>query len=329
MKRQSFKIAGLILGWIVFLLLWTLLQSNPSATNSFVLLVIWGYSWNLIANYAGEISLGHSAFAAVGAYTTVILFEKFHVHPLIGWVFGVVAAVLFSLIIGAFSFRLKGPYFSLATLSFSAVLLSLILHFDDLTGGANGLQISFFKNSFANLEFLNPYAYTIIGAVFVTILIVLFYYIPRTKFGYYLQAVKTNSIAAESIGINSFTIKLWILAVSAGFTAVGGVLSAFSVGFLDPNYMTGLTLATYMVVVPIIGGSTFIFGPIVGAAILEGITIFTNNLSSQNAGYVSALFGLILMVIILFAKKGILDILLKILAVFNRSKIVKKTNEMV
>ncbi|UOF90997.1 branched-chain amino acid ABC transporter permease [Fodinisporobacter ferrooxydans] len=329
MKRQSYKVIWMVLGWAVFLIVWTVLQSNPSATNSFVLYAIWGYSWNLIANYAGEISLGHSSFAAIGAYTTVILFQKFNIYPIYGWMFGVLAAVLFSLLIGCFSFRLKGPYFSLSTLSFSAVLLSLILHFDTVTGGANGLQISFSSDNWANLEFLNPYVYTIIGAIFVAILIILFYFIPRTKFGYYLQAVKTNSIAAESIGINSFTIKLLILVLSAAFTAIGGILSAFSVGFLDPNYMTGLTLATYMAVVPIIGGSNFIFGPIIGAAILEGITIFTNDLSAQNAGYVNACFGLVLMVIVLFAKKGVLDLLLRIPAFFSKNKILNNTKEVV
>lgn len=302
-------------------IVWVLVTAGASAvSNPFLsgilvmvtLYAIWGYSWQLVARYTGEISLGHSAFAALGAYSTVLLFQKLGLHPIYGWIIGVFLSIILSIVIGGISLKLKGPYFTLATLSFAAVLLSLILHFQSFTGGPNGIQVSFSTTSITDLEFLNPNVYFAIGSMFVLMLLLISLRLPKTKFGLYLQAVRANSIAAEAVGINSFVIKLMILAISAAFTAIGGILYVFSIGFADPNYLSGLTLSTYMVMVAIIGGGEYAWGPVVGAIITEMISVLSNSLSSQNGGYETGLIGLVLMAVMLFVRRGLVSLILMI-----------------
>ena len=137
---------------IVIFALWALAAFSGLATKSDYLvsvatatafLALWGQSWNLLSGLTGNISLGHSVFVAVAAYVTLLLFQDAGLSPLLGGVAGIAAAVLLAAVIGAATLRLKGPYFTLATLSAAAVVLSLILHYSELTGGPSGIAIPF------------------------------------------------------------------------------------------------------------------------------------------------------------------------------------------
>ena len=100
-----------------------------------------GVGWNLIGGYGAQLSLGHSIFFAIGAYVPVLLMLNFHISPLIGGIAGIGLALLAAALIGLPCFRLRGPYFALATIAAGEITRTLLLHFQGVTGGANGLPI--------------------------------------------------------------------------------------------------------------------------------------------------------------------------------------------
>ena len=149
-------------------------------------------------------------------------------------------------IVGAATLRLRGPYFTLATLSAAAVVLSLILHYSELTGGPSGLAITFARDAPFDLEFTNVR--------------VVFpdrdgaarggdprsrFFEKRSKLGFYIAAIKKRSEeAAAAAGIRVALVKVIVFCLSAALTALGGVVYVFYIGFMDPNFLSGLTLSS-------------------------------------------------------------------------------------
>ena len=196
---------------LVILVLWALvaaggvsLQNNylVSVATATAFLALWGQSWNVLGGLSGNISLGHSMFVAIPAYVTVLLFQQADVPPLLGALLGIAAAVALASVIGAATLRLRGPYFSLATLAAGAVVLSLILHFEGLTGGPSGIAISFAKDAPEKLEFTNVRAYYLIAITLLAAVTLFLDMIKRSRLGYYIAAIKSSEeAAAETAGI--------------------------------------------------------------------------------------------------------------------------------
>ena len=279
---------------------------------------LWGIGWNLVYAYTAEISLGQSAFVAVGTYATVIAFQRYHVFPLVGWLLGGGVAICMALVIGGLTFRLAGTYFTLASLAFAAVLLSLILHFSNFTGGPNGLQITFSTTHILKLEFISPGTYFAIAWLLVGLLLLIQYFLPRTRLGYLLQAINTNPIAAEAAGANVFGLRLLVLSMSALVCAIGGVLYAFSLGYTDASYLSSLTLSIDIAVVAVIGGTRFLLGPVVGAIIIEGLTVATTATTGSIGGLNVLVTGSVLIMIMLLEPLGALRLLQRLMNKMTR-----------
>ncbi|HKB53747.1 MAG TPA: branched-chain amino acid ABC transporter permease, partial [Ramlibacter sp.] len=171
-------------------------------------LAVWGQSWNVLGGLSGNISLGHSMFVAIPAYVAVLLFQKTGLSPLAGALLGVAAAVVLAAVIGAATLRLRGPYFSLATLSAGAVVLSLILHYDDLTGGPSGIAMSFAKDAPEKLQFTNVRAYYLIAIALLAAVTLCLDLIRRSRLGFYIAAIKSSEEAAAAAGIRVARVKV-------------------------------------------------------------------------------------------------------------------------
>lgn len=276
-----------------------------SVATATAFLALWGQSWNLLSGLTGNISLGHSVFVAVAAYVTLLLFQDAGLSPLLGGVAGIAAAVLLAAVIGAATLRLKGPYFTLATLSAAAVVLSLILHYSELTGGPSGIAIPFAEDSPAKLEFTNVRAYFLIAITLLAAVTLFLAFFRKSRLGFYIAAIKSSEEAAAAAGIHVARIKVLTFCVSAALTALGGVVYVFFIGFADPNFLSGLTLSVEIALIAVVGGTGYLVGPIVGAVFYETIDAGANAFLGAAGGWDVMILGFSVVALVMTEPRGL------------------------
>ena len=283
------------------------LQNNylVSVATATAFLAVWGQSWNVLGGLSGNISLGHSMFVAVPAYVTVLLFQQADLSPLVGALLGIAAAVALAAVIGAATLRLRGPYFSLATLSAGAVVLSLILHYNELTGGPSGVAISFAKDAPEKLEFTNVRAYFLIAITLLAAVTLCLDMIKRSRLGYYIAAIKSSEEAAAAAGIRVARVKVIAFCLSAVLTALGGVFYVFFIGFADPNFLASLALSVKIALIAVVGGTGFLIGPIVGAIFYETIDAVANAYLGAAGGWDVMILGFSVVAIVMTDPRGL------------------------
>ncbi len=247
--------------------------TDPSHQNLAILALMaaqLGVAWNILGGYAGQISLGQVAFYGLGAYTSTILFARWGVNPWLAMLAGGMLAAGISLIIGWTCFRLKGHYFSMATIAVAEIIQILFTNWE-FAGSAVGLTIPMDQEGWAVFVFASkmPYYYIALGLLLLTLLAN--YSIERSFLGYYFRAIKDEPDAARSLGVNLTRYKQMAFAISSFFTALGGSLYAQKELYIDPGSVLHTGLSIKMALVSILGGVGTLFGPIVGAAILTVI----------------------------------------------------------
>lgn len=312
-----------------------LLNSEPYFLQTFIMIMLfayWASSWNIISGFSGQMSLGHAAFAGIGAYVSTILFINYGLTPWVGMIIGAVIAGVFGLIIGYPCFKLRGTYFTLATIAFLNVIRIIVLANQKIFGfeirGAQGLSVPWKGNNFLNVQFLSkvPYYYLIL-ALLVTVVSVS-YMIKKSKMGYYLSAIKTNQEAASSLGVNVTYYKMAAQFVSVFFTAIGGSFYAQFILFIDPQRLLGYDLSLEMAILAIIGGQGTVLGPVMGAFILVPISELTRaHISGNLAALPVIIYGLCLMAIIYYLPDGIFKYINKLIKNAFAAKKVMKTDK--
>jgi len=290
------------------------LLSLPFYTGSYILHVVililfFGYlgaCWNIVAGYAGQISLGHAIFLGAGAYTSTVLFLSRGVSPWIGMWVGGVSGMLLGLFVGYLTFRygLKGHYFILATMAFGALTKVIALNIDQI-GGAQGLIIPF-KASFVNFQFVGKtyYYYFILFMVIGIVLICTA--IERSRFGQILMAIREDEDAAESLGVNTFRYKLMAMVISSFLTSLVGPFYAFYIGYIHPDSLFTPFLSIQITLIPITGGMGSVFGPIVGSFILSPVSEITRGFLGKFSGLHLMVWGVIIMFIMILIPRGII-----------------------
>jgi branched-chain amino acid transport system permease protein len=269
-------IPGLLLAsGIALLMLVPISTQNTYALHIMILVfinVIVGSSWNIVGGYAGQYSVGHAAYFGVGAYTTMILLEFRHVAPWYGVWAGVLAAIVTALVIGSICFRLRGPYFVLASIAVAEIFRVTALNVKGLTNGAEGILITELPPLKAGntviTDFTSKVPFFYVGLVSALLIIFATRIVQRSKLGYFFQAIREDQDAAHSLGINPTLYKNIALTISAIFTSIAGSLYAVYVGFIDPGTVLGLDRSVQIVLICIIGGIGTILGPVVGALVL-------------------------------------------------------------
>jgi branched-chain amino acid transport system permease protein len=299
------------------------------------LAVIQGQAWNILGGYAGQHSLGHAAYFGVGAYTTVMLMEQQHIPPFVGIWVGVLIAAAVSYVIGAITFRLRGPYFVLASISVAEIIRLLALHFKEVTRGAEGFLISevpVLHLGPVEIDFIGKRPFYFAALIVALITTALCFAVQHSKIGFYLQAIREDQDAAHSIGINLQGYKCLALVISAGFTGWAGGFYALFVKFIDPDTVFGLDLSVQILLTCIVGGIGTLLGPALGALVLVPLSEILRNpkglvqlgIVGPDSGFVhmieerfsnahSFVYGLLLVVIILFAPEGLYGVLKRVL----------------
>jgi branched-chain amino acid transport system permease protein len=272
-----------------------------------VLAAISACAWNIVGGYAGQVSVGHAIFFGAGAYMPVMVYTLWQVPPVVGLPLGIVVAVAISLAIGFPTFRLQGHYFSMATIAV-AELIRLVVSNWDLLGAAIGLQGPATPRSWWDLVFRSavPYYYIYVAVLALTVWIT--YAMARSRFGYYLRAIRAGERAAKSLGVPVRRTKLAALALSAALTSVAGSLYAFKVGFVNPESALGILVSVQMIIIAALGGAGTLYGPIIGAVILIPLQSATNTwLGGSGSGLTYVVYGGIIMLIARFEPGGVIE----------------------
>ena len=269
-------------------------------------------SWNLQSGFSGNLSVGHSVFISVPVYVTLILFQQAGVAPIIGGFVGVLAAVCVAAAIGAATLRLRGPYFALATLSASAVMLGLILHFSDLTNGPSGIAIPFTEDAPLNLEFVDVHVYYVIAVTMLAAVTVFVSIARRSKLGFYAAAIKSSEEAAAAAGINVARVKVAVFCLSAASIGFGGVVYVFFIGFADPNFLAGTTLSVEIALIAVIGGLDYLVGPILGAVFYELIDVTANASFGASGGWDTMVLGFSVVLLVMTEPRGLCELFVRL-----------------
>ncbi|MFT3801159.1 MAG: branched-chain amino acid ABC transporter permease [Burkholderiaceae bacterium] len=268
-------------------------------------------SWNIVGGLANQTSLGHAAFFGIGAYTSTILLLKFGISPWLGMLAGGVLGGLAALLIAIPTMRLQGHYFALATLAFGEVMRVIANVWVSLTGGPGGISVPFSPPSWAGYSFkqLLPHTYIALAALVVTT--ATFESIRKGAMGYRLRAIKENPSAAEVIGIDTTRVKLQAAVISGTLMAMLGTLYVQVAVFFDPDTVfSAAAISIRIALIAILGGIGTAVGPIVGAFFILPLEELMNEwFSSSAAGLSQLVFGLILIVLILWRPHGVVTVL--------------------
>lgn len=275
--------------------------------------------WNLMSGYTGQFSFGHAVFYGLGAYTSSILSVDFGINPWIGLVCGMIVSGVIGAVIGylSFHYNLRGDYFALATMAFCEIFRVIFKNTKALHA-ASGVSITYSKK-LSDMQFGSKAGFMYVAFIMLALITFALYKVRRTKLGLYFVAIRENEDAAKALGINTFKFKMIALIASAMLSAIAGSFYAQYYLFIDPTIAFGNSVSVSAITPCIIGGVGTVFGPIIGAAIIEPISELTNALLSGFVGMNMVVYGLILVVVILVMPSGLLGLISDI-----KKKIAKK-----
>ena len=255
---------------------------------------------NMLTGYNGQISLGHGAFYAIGAYTTAIMIDKWDIAY--GWtipVAGIVCLVV-GFLFGRPALRLEGLYLALATFALALAVPQILKYFEHWTGGSQGIVLSKPKAPLGLRLSEDQWLYFVTLGV-ALVLFALAWNLLRGRSGRAIVAIRDNHIAAEAMGIDSALYKSTVFGVSAAYTGVAGALSAVAIAFVAPdsfNVFLSITLLTGIV----IGGLATISGAIFGALFIQFVPNWAQDISKAAPW---AIFGTFLIVFMYVMPRGI------------------------
>ena len=266
-------------------------------------------SWNVIAGFSGQISLGHGAFFGIGAYATSFLYVQYGISPWISIFLGMIVSGIAAILIGIPMLRLSGHYFAIATLLIG-ISFQIIFQRWEWVGAASGVWVPMtLGDSWLALQFHSskmPYYY--IFLVFFIITFFLVWLLSRSKLGYRLRAVRDDPQAALSLCINVSNYKIIAYVISAMIMAPMGSLFAQYILIIDPDRVFNIEISIIVLLITVLGGIGNVWGPIVGAAILIPISEYSRIYLGGTGGAVDLiLYGLILMLICIFRPEGLIS----------------------
>ncbi|MFN2176261.1 MAG: branched-chain amino acid ABC transporter permease [Anaerolineales bacterium] len=271
-----------------------------------------GISWNIVAGFNGQLLIAHIIFLAIGAYTTIVLFNYFLISPWVGILIAGAVAGLCGVIVAFITLRygLKVDYFALFTIALMVALRTLFLKWD-YVGGAVGMWFRLTEPSFDKMIFANKPPYLYIGLGMVTVGLVIQYRIYRSKMGKYFLAIREDDDAASALGVNTSLYKMLAVVIGAAMAGVGGGFYVMYVTFIEPPQVFNLGLNVEIVMAgPIIGGLGSLAGPVVGALLNKPFAeIMRGILTEGRPGSSLIVYGSFLILTIMFMPRGVTGVL--------------------
>lgn len=285
-----------------------------SVVISLLITALLGQSWNLMSGYAGQFSFGHATFFGLGAYTSTYLYATFGISPWLGMICGMLVAAFVGIVIGYLSFRykLRGDFFALVTLAF-AELFRVLFNNLSVFGGAMGILLKLpLEDNILMYEFTKYESYYFVILLLVVLASVLIYILSKNRFGLNLIAIKTNINAAGALGVNVLGNQLLAMAISAAIAAAAGTFYAQYYGFIDPTVVFESGISVRAIVPCIIGGSGTVFGPLLGSLVIVPLQEICNSIFEGIGGLNMILYGLLIVIFVLFCPDGITGLIRKL-----------------
>jgi branched-chain amino acid transport system permease protein len=281
-----------------------------------IIFAIYASSWNLLAS-SGQGSLGHAAFLGIGGFASALLAVKSGIPPIIGLFLGSLLSAAIGLLIGLTCVRLKAWFLAMVTFGFSVIIVTIFREFDDFTGAVMGFRTPLI------IERGVPFFY--VSFAFAAISIFLMYLIMKSKLGLAFRAIHQNEIEAKMIGINTGKYRLIAFVISTFFAGLAGGLYAQSIQYIQ-NFIFDPYYSFLPLMMAVIGGLGTIEGPIIGSVIIVAIDRYLPGIDPALQGLLHPLFpsvsnagpplrmlglGLFLIVVVVFAPKGVAPLIKK------------------
>lgn len=318
-KRSSIRIVLPVLCILVFIVIPVIFR-NPAFLQLMVLVLLYAYlttSWNLVGGFAGVLPLGHTLFAGIGAYTSTLLFIELGLTPWVGMFVGAFLAMVAGILIGLPTLKLRGAYFALSSIAFlegfRVVTENTKVLFGVKINGPQGLLLPLKGNSLYYFQFDNKIWYYYVILIMTAIVLYITYKVSVSRLGYYLMAGGEDKEAAEALGVNVFRCKMIAMMMSTFLTALGGTFYAQLVRYIYPRGIMNLEFAFEIAFIAIVGGRGTIAGPILGSFLLVPVAELTRiYLGGSYLGIHLAVYGLVLVLVMIFQPRGITEPLTKI-----------------
>lgn len=266
--------------------------------------IVLATAWNILGGYAGYVNFGSGAFFAVGAYTATALYKAFAAPLLIQIIAGAAVAGLLGLAAGAMTLRLRGIFFSIATVAIAIILETAVVNWP-YVGGARGLQIlqptevPLFFQSYREFLFF-------VMALLVVIAVFCARYVETSWIGRGLRAIRDNEEAAECSGVPTMRLKLFAATLSGALMGAAGAPFALYLLFIEPTSVFSLNYAVSALAMPIIGGMSHWIGPVIGAVLLGTVQqVVTVTISSELNVLV---VGVLLVIFVVAAPDGVIGL---------------------
>ncbi len=281
-----------------------------------ILILIWSFaytSWSMMGRF-GLVSLGHGGFMGVGAYVTALLWNHWGLSPWLGIPIALVCAGVLAVVVAypCFRFRITGHYFVLVTLALSGIVLQVITATRDHTGGSLGYTPERTKGShFIALQFDDKIVWYLIALGVWVVGLLIWRWVDRSMDRYAMEAISEDEDAAAAAGVNVTYQKLKITVISALMTALSGALYCQYQMFISPDTVSGISVSLQMVFAVVVGGIYVSLGPTVGAIITIMLAeVLRIGFGTKAVGYDNLVYGVLLVVFIIFLPKGILGSIL-------------------
>jgi branched-chain amino acid transport system permease protein len=256
---------------------------------------------NLTLGYAGQISLGHAAFMAFGAYAVAILGQRGLPFEL-GLVLGVVIAFGWGLVVGFPALKVKHHYLAMVTLGFNIIAFLVLRNWERLTGGSFGIS-GIARPAWGPISFASDRAYYLYILGWAAVVVVSAYWILSSRWGRAFRAIRENEMRAAVVGVNLRTYKVMAFAIGAAYAGIGGALFAPLLGYIDPGAFT-LDRSIQFLMMVVMGGLGRFEGPFIGAAV---VTILPEALRASEGLYL-IIYALAVILMMLFMPKGLVGI---------------------
>jgi len=286
-----------------------------------------GFGLMLLAGYTGQISMGHAAFLAIGAYTEAILQAQ-------GWPFvlsapvAVAFAAILGVVIGLPALRLTGIYLSIATLAFGFIVEEILARWEHVTAGNSGMLVPSVRLLFNQFESANEFYYLCLVCVVLVGLAI--FNLLRSPTGRAFIAIRDSEVSAQSMGVNLARYKTLSFALSAGITGLAGALYAHQIRFISPEQFTLFVSIEFLMMI-VIGGMGSLHGAVFGAIFVISLPELIGALKdylpqavAEQPGLKMTIFGVIMILFVLFEPMGLYGRWLKIRTYFSLFPLYKK-----
>lgn len=297
-RKSWWAEVAVALGLAVLLLL-PLAEAQGNLLRLLLVTFIWvttSLAWNLLGGMTGQVSFGFAVFYGLGAYTSAFAINA-GINPYIAFVAGGSVAALGSILVGIPAFRLRGPYFAIATIGVNEAV-RIVMSNLEITGGASGYRLA------ATLRFSQEENYYT-ALVLAALAFLVSWYVMRSPFGLALRAIREDEEAAADLGVPPFLCKLAVHGLAAFLTGMAGGAFARYTAYIHPEGVFAFPTSVSILLMPVIGGLGTLLGPVIGAVVYS---IVQEEMVVHFPQFHLLLYGGLLILIVLFEPGGLVGL---------------------